>query len=385
MSWAPAWPGGRNAGSSAAPRRSTVPTPPTAPGAPAASPDVPRPLHGRKPADVLAVVGALAGGLALAWILCGRLLPIEGLAPYLVVAYLCFVGLYVLLTLVEHDRVELADRMSTLVVTSLGLFVGGALCLVVGYTVARGLEAMGHVNFYTQDLSGAGPQQPLTQGGILHAIVGSLIEIAIAIAISLPLGVLTAVYLTEVRGRGARVVRTVVEAMTALPSIVAGLFVYIVLLLVAGLPLSGFLAGCALSVMMLPIIARAAEVVLRLVPNGLREASLALGASQWQTVWRVVLPTARPGLATALVLGTARGIGETSPVLLTAGYTTYLNANPLDGPMSSLPLLTFMLARSPEATYNVRAFGAAAVLLLLVLTLFALARWVAARGVGGSR
>ena len=119
--------------------------------------------------------------------------------------------------------------------------------------------------------------------------------------------------MTEVGGRFARVVRTVVEAMTALPSIVAGLFIYTVLILGLGFPRSGFAAAMALSVMMLPIIARASDVVLRVVPGGLREASLALGASRWRTVWHVVLPTARPGLATALILGVARGIGETSP------------------------------------------------------------------------
>ena len=114
----------------------------------------------------------------------------------------------------------------------------------------------------------------------------------------------------------ARFVRTIVEAMTALPSIVAGLFVYTVLIVALGFPRSGFAAAMALSVMMLPIIARASDVVLRVVPGGLREASLALGASRWRTVWHVVLPTARPGLATAVILGLARGIGETAPVLI---------------------------------------------------------------------
>src|SRR5262245_20348893 len=128
--------------------------------------------------------------------------------------------------------------------------------------------------------------------------------------------------------------------------------------------------------MMLPIIARASEVVLRVVPRELREASFALGASQWRTVWRVVLPTARPGLTTAVILGTARGLGETSPVLLTAGYTTYVNTNPVEGPMVSLPLLTFSLSRSPEPVEIVRAFGAASVLMFIVLALFVCTRAV---------
>jgi phosphate transport system permease protein len=173
--------------------------------------------------------------------------------------------------------------------------------------------------------------------------------------------------------------------MTALPSIVAGLFIYVTVLVLAGFDRSGLAASLAISVMMLPIIARASEVVLRVVPGGLREASLALGASQWQTVWRVVLPTARPSLATALILGIARGIGETSPVLLTAGYTTYLNFNPTSGPMVSLPLVTYSLARSSEKVDQARAFGAASLLLALVLLLFVIARLVAQRSTKGGR
>src|SRR5262249_41332879 len=151
-------------------------------------------------------------------------------------------------------------------------------------TVWQGRASLSHPNFFTSDLSHAGPLDPLSVGGALHALVGTLIEVAITVVITLPLGVLTAVYLNEVGGRFSRVVRSVVEAMTARPDVVAGLFVYIVLLITLGLPASGLAAAVALSITMLPITARAAEVVLRVVPGGLREASLALGASQWRTV-----------------------------------------------------------------------------------------------------
>jgi len=133
----------------------------------------------------------------------------------------------------------------------------------------------------------------------------------------------------------------------------------------------------ALSVMMLPIIARAADVVLRVVPGGLREASLALGASQWSTVWNVVLPTARPGLSTALILGVARGIGETSPVLLTSGAASFVVLNPFDGVMNSLPLFIYTAVRSGEPLYIQRGFAAASILLALVLVLFVVARRLA--------
>jgi phosphate transport system permease protein len=134
--------------------------------------------------------------------------------------------------------------------------------------------------------------------------------------------------------------------------------------------------------MMLPIIIRAADVVIRLVPSSLREASYALGASQWRTVRTVVLPTARSGLTTAVILGTARGIGETSPVLLTAGFTADLNKTPWKGPQVSLPLETFELVSAPQPNLIARGFGSAALLMTLVLVLFMLARVIGGRGPG---
>jgi phosphate transport system permease protein len=290
--------------------------------------------------------------------------------------------LYTAVSAVRHRRTVIADRLAAAIVFTCAGLVGAALVLVIGYTFYRGFGAFWHGNFLTEDLSHAGPLDPLTKGGVLHALVGSLIEISIAVAITVPLGIGCAVFLNEVRGPLTRPVRTIVEAMTALPSIVAGLFIYATVLVAAGHERSGFAAALAISVMMLPIVARSAEVVLRVVPGGLREASLALGASQWSTVWRVVLPTARGSLVTALILGVARGVGETSPVLLTAGFTAYLNADPTSGPMVSLPLVTFMLARSAEEADHARAFGAASVLFLMVMTLFVVARAIAQRSVG---
>jgi len=137
-----------------------------------------------------------------------------------------------------------------------------------------------------------------------------------------------------------------------------------------------------MTIMMLPIIIRSADVVLRLVPGNLKEASLAMGSNRWRTVWNVTLPTAKSGLATAIILGTARGIGETSPVLLTSGITAAMNTNPLSGPMISLPLQVFDFVRSPEPTMVARGFGTAAVLLVLVLTLFMIARALGGRAPG---
>lgn len=339
--------------------------------------EVRRDLRGRTIDDRVAPLGAAFGALGLVSLVYDRLLPLSGTLGFIVCWYLTFVVMYALVSWYRHPVPAVADRVASVLIRSSALIVGGALATVIVYVFIRGAPALRHLNIFTQDLT-AGPHDPLTVGGVLHGIVGTLVQIGIAISITLPLGVGCAVFMTEIGGKLARVVRTVVEAMTALPSIVCGLFVYIAFLLTFDVQRNGFAASLAISVMMLPIIARSAEVVLRVVPNGLREASLALGASQWQTVRKVVLPTARPALATAMVLGVARGIGETSPVLITAGYTTFLNANPFEGPMVSLPLFAYTLARSPEPLFQTRAFGAAAVLMVLVLLVFLFARLAAA-------
>ncbi len=332
--------------------------------------------------DVLAVVGSAVGAAGLAWIVFTQLAPFSGALGALVVWYLTFLVNYAVLIGMRESRQVVIDRVVAAVILSLaGLLVVG-LVFVLVYVVNRARAVLPHPNFYVEDLSVTGPLQPLSEGGIWHGIVGTVEQIAIALVITIPLGLITAIYLHEFRSPVSRVVRTIVEAMTALPSIVAGLFIYTTWILTLGNEKSGFAAALALSIMMLPIIIRASDVVLRLVPASLTEASLALGAGQWRTIWHVTLPTARSGLATAIILGTARGIGETSPVLLTAGYAQAVNYDPLHGPQSSLPLLVFMLFGSPQDTMRIRAFGAATVLLTLVLGLFVTARSVGGRGPG---
>jgi phosphate transport system permease protein len=341
------------------------------------SPDAPRSLNRRTTDDRLSLTGAAIASLAVVWLVFEQLLALSGTLGFVICWYVTFLGLYAAVTALSHPRTVVADRVAATWIWAGAVVVGLGLATAVGYTFFRGWPALTHWNFFTSDMAGVGPTAPLNRGGILHAAVGSVIEIAIAGAISIPLGIGTAVYMTEVGGRFSRVVRTIVEAMTALPSIVAGLFIYTTLIVSLHLPRTGFTAAMAISVMMLPIIARASDVALRVVPGGLREAGLALGASQWQTVRRVVLPTAAPGLATAVILGVARSIGETSPVLLTSGASTYFNANPIQDPMNSLPLFVFSSVRSPEPLYIARGFGAAAVLLALVLVLFVITRLVA--------
>jgi len=346
--------------------------------------DRPRPIGKTTADDRFALMGCLVGALALTWVGYDRLLPFSGRVGFVLCWYVTFLLLYLGVSAISQPGPLVKDRFATAVVHGAAGLVVLAVLSAIFYTFAEGRHAIVHLNFFTHDMNGVTPEAPLTQGGIVHAIVGTLIEIGIAIVVSLPLGVGTAVFITEVGGRFARGVRTVVEAMTALPDILAGLFIYTTLIVRLGIQESGFAAAMALSVMMLPIIARSSEVQLRVVPGGLREASLALGASRWRTVWHVVLPTAGPGLATALILGIARGIGETAPVLLTSGASTFLNFDPFKDPMNSLPLFIFSGVSSDEPLYIDRIWGAASVLLGVVLILFITARVVARPRTGRS-
>jgi phosphate transport system permease protein len=346
--------------------------------------DRPRQLGKRTLDDRMSFLGAALGSLALVWLGYYRLLPLNGLVGFFILWYLSFVLLLAVVTSMSHPRTEVVDRLVTTAMYAAATVVGSALAWTLIYIFKKGYRAVFHVNFFTSDMSGVHSSDNLSHGGIEHAILGSLIMLGIAVAISLPLGIGTAVFLTEVGGRFGVVVRTIVEAMTAVPDLLAGLFVYVLILIIEPAPdKNGLAAAVAIAVTMTPIIARSAEVALRVVPGGLREAGEALGASQAATVWRVVLPTALPGLATALILAIARGIGETAPLLIVSGASTILNVNPLHQPMNSLPLFVYNTARFGTTQYDVaRAYGAAVVLLLIVFVLFVLTRLLARTHVG---
>ncbi len=341
-----------------------------------------RSLRGLRAEDVFNTLGAAAAAIAAGTLLFGWIAPLTGAVSWVVVVFLLFLLFYGVLVSLSAGWQEVKDRVITSLFIAAGLTLVGALIFVVAYALIRGQEALSYFNFFTETMEFAGPLDPLDTGGILHAIIGTIIQIGIALAITVPLGIVTALYLNEVGGKFARFVRTIADAMTALPSIVAGLFIYAAVILLITGQRSGFAAALAITVMMLPIVIRAADVVLRLVAGNLREAAYALGASRWRTVWHVVLPTARSGLVTAVILGTARGIGETSPVLLTSGVTSVVNFNPFEGPMISLPLQVFDFVRSPEPNLIARGFGAAATLMLLVLVLFIVARVFGGRAAG---
>jgi phosphate transport system permease protein len=252
------------------------------------------------------------------------------------------------------------------------------LVLILYYLLKKGLGAWSG-SFFTSDPTGNFFGNP---GGIRSAILGSLEIVGLAIVISIPIGIGVALYLTEYGKEGwfARTVRYFIDVMTGVPSIMFGLFIYIVLVTshVGGSGFAGWKGAVAVALLMLPIVTRSAEVVLLLVPSELREAALALGAPRWRVVRRVVLPTATPGLVTGSLLAIARGMGETAPLLFTVGATFVATGN-LNQPMNNLPLQIFTDIQSPRDAVIQRAWGAALTLVVLVLIFNLIARAVARR------
>jgi phosphate transport system permease protein len=352
----------------------------------ATGPVAPRVRHGRRPreltlADIGTVLGSLVNGVCVAWLVFTRLTDGTGWLGFTLVAYLVTLATFAIVTTDRLGRLAATDRVVTAVVTTAAVVMLIPLAWLVGYVCVRGLSAL-RPSFAFNDMTGITPVQPSTAGGGAHAMVGTLEQVGLALILSLPLGLTAAVFLNESRSRWRRPVRVFVDAMSGIPSIVAGLFIYATLILpyaTTGNPFlgfSGFMASLALSLIMLPTVTRTVDVVLRLVPNGLREASLALGASRARTVWSVVFPTARSGIATAVILGVARAAGETAPLLFTAFGFNSMNWNPFVASQESLPLFVFRNIREPNQNVIDRGFAGALVLMAVVLTLFAVTRLI---------
>jgi phosphate transport system permease protein len=217
-------------------------------------------------------------------------------------------------------------------------------------------------------------------GGIYHAILGTLEQVGIATVIAVPIGVLTAIYLVEYgRGKLAKAVTFFVDVMTGIPSIVAGLFILSLWILILDMGYSGFAGSMALAILMIPVVVRSTEEMLKLVPNELREASLALGVPKWRTIIKVVLPTSIGGITTGIMLAIARIAGETAPVLLLVWVTNLINANPFKDPQASLPMyiyLQFINSGGQGAAYD-RAWAAALTLIAFIMILNLVARGIA--------
>lgn len=267
------------------------------------------------------------------------------------------------------------NRLAT---TLFGLsFVIAMVPLVwVLYTVLeRGFKAVVTPGWWTRSLSGILPDQ--FAGGVYHAIYGTVIQAGIAAVISVPLGIMAAVYLVEYgTGRFAKTTTFMVDILAGVPSIVAALFVFALWITTLGFPQSAFAVSLALVLLMLPVVVRNTEEMLKLVPDELREASYALGVPKWKTIVRIVVPTALPGMISGILLALARVMGETAPVLVLVGYARSINFDVLDGNMASLPLLIYTELINPEAAGRMRVWGAALTLILIVAALYIAAAFV---------
>jgi phosphate transport system permease protein len=274
------------------------------------------------------------------------------------------------------------------------------LVWVLWTVISSGLSTVVHASWWTGTMRNITYTDP--GGGALHAIVGTLEQVAICTIISVPIGVLVGIYLVEYgRGPFAKVTTFMVDIMTGIPSIVAGLFIYALVVETLNLPKTGWLISLALIVLMVPVIVRTTEEILKLVPNELREASYALGVPKWKTIMKVVVPTAFSGLVTGVVLGIARVAGETAPLLILVSYSDSMNADPFSGAQGALPTLIrdqfsnagltaagggYHLNANGErvagaaANYAVaRMWGAALTLILIVLVLTIIARLIGRR------
>jgi phosphate transport system permease protein len=326
---------------------------------------------GKLPRFAPAVAAVIALGIgALAALLLGG-----GLLATVLLAAIAFLVVLPAWYAVVEGRRAAVDRLVTCLVWTALLVALVPLVSLLWTVVRRGASQLDGT-FLGQDAFITALHQPT---GILHAIIGTLVITLTAAVMSVPLGIFAAIYLIEY-GAGSKLaaaIRFLVDVMTGIPSIVAGLFAFALFTLLFGPAYrSGFAGASALTLLMVPIVVRSTEEMLRLVPNELREAAYALGTPKWRTIVKVVLPTALGGIVTGVTLATARVVGETAPLLLTAAITTKINWNVFDGFMTTLPVMVYSSqAKGHPEDFDV-AWGAALVLVLIVLVLNIVARVV---------
>lgn len=246
------------------------------------------------------------------------------------------------------------------------------LVWVLFMVVSKGLESVVSPDWWQKSQKGILPDQ--SGGGVYHAIYGTIVQTLVAAILAVPLGIMAAVYLVEY-GRGvlAKVTTFMVDILAGVPSIVAALFIFALWIATMGFPQSSLAVSLALVLLMLPVVIRSTEEMLKLVPDELREASYALGIPKWKTIVRIVVPTAAPGMISGILLSLARVMGETAPVLVLVGYSKSINTNLFDGNMASLPLLIYQELANPEPAGRARVWGAALTLILLIALLYAAA------------
>jgi phosphate transport system permease protein len=324
------------------------------------------------------LIGSLVVSLLIFGVLSmasGAAIDIAGLA---IVTALLYLVLITTISSVVEGRRKGVDRLVTGVVASAFLVAMVPLVSVSITVVVNGVAALS-AEFFTNSMRNVVGEG----GGVLHAIVGTLLITGAAALISIPIGLFTAIYLVEYgqERRLARGITFLVDVMTGIPSIVAGLFAYALFAMFFGPGIhNGIMGSVALSVLMIPVVVRATEEMLRLVPNELREAAYALGVPKWLTIVRVVLPTSVAGITTGIMLSISRVIGETAPLLITAGVTASMNYNLFEGRMMTLPVFAYsqyMNQGIPAQAYIDRAWSAALILIVIVMLLNLIARIVA--------
>ena len=335
---------------------------------------IPRPTRPWTPSpiqrltDLLVLIVSLIAAVAIV-----QLTALKGKLAYLLIFFLVYTAISTLYSGMKTGGAAAKNNIVQSLVSSAAFIAITPILSILATVFTKGAKGISF-GIFTRDMSLATPTDPLTAGGLLHAITGTLTLVLCALILSVPIGILTALYLTEIRGRFTRPIRFLVQAMSGVPSIVAGLFILSAVLYPITKQYSGLMGSLALTILMIPTIARTSEEVLKLIPNDLREAGVALGGTQWRTVAMIVIPAARSGLVTAMILGIARIAGETAPLLLLTGGGDRVNPNPFSGPMGSLPYYIWKSfnAGSPEAI--TRAWAGLLVLLIVVFILFISAR-----------
>jgi phosphate transport system permease protein len=261
-----------------------------------------------------------------------------------------------------------ADRIATVLVWLAFLAALVPLVWILATVLVKGYPLLLDARWWTHSQAGVSPRR--VGGGAYHAIVGTLLMAAVTALIAVPIAVFTAIYLVEYgRGRFARLVSFMVDILTGIPSIVAALFVYAVWIGVLRQQREGIAVSFALVLLMLPVVVRSTEEMLKLVPNELREASYALGVPKWKTISRIILPTAASGIVTGVLLGLARVMGETAPLIILAPYTAFINVNLFNGNMAALPTLIFTNFGNNIPAQLERMWAAALTLIVIVLLL----------------
>ena len=335
---------------------------------------IPRPTRPWTPSpiqrltDLLVLIVSLITAVAIV-----QLTALKGKLAYLLVFFLVYTAISTLYRGMKTGGAAAKNNIVQSLVTTTALIAITPILSILATVFTKGAKGISF-GIFTRDMSLSTPTDPLTAGGLLHAITGTLTLVLCALILSVPIGILTALYLTEIRGRFTRPIRFLVQAMSGVPSIVAGLFILSAVLYPITKQYSGLMGSLALTILMIPTIARTSEEVLKLIPNDLREAGVALGGTQWRTVAMIVIPAARSGLVTAMILGIARIAGETAPLLLLTGGGDRVNPNPFSGPMGSLPYYIWKSFNAGSAEAISRAWAGLLVLLIVVFILFISAR-----------